>query len=236
MRSSNFSARAAPPRRWAIPPFDAGGKDGAGGSRQQQAAIGRRRLLAVAAPVVCCGCPSCRPRNSWMDRSFAEAMSGGMADYELAIAPVKRQLFGQLLGSLRAGGSAGAADACSEAASSASQPSTPTVLDVGIGAGPNLPYYRRSGRNVNIVGVDPNPFMRSHLEASAARAAQLVTWVQGQAESLPLADGSVDAAVCTLVLCSVSDVAAVVAEVRRVLRPGGQLLFIEHTRAPAVSQ
>ena len=70
------------------------------------------------------------------------------------------------------------------------------------------------------------------MQAAGVRPEQL-TWKQGVAEALPVEDNSADAVVCTLVLCSVADPAACLAEVQRVLRPGGRFLFIEHTRAVA---
>eukprot|EP00887_Chlorella_sp_A99_P001288 scaffold14.g1288.t1 len=154
-------------------------------------------------------------------------MAGGMFDYEAAIAPTKRALFEQLFAHN---------PSFSSNSSRSSSDDLPTLLEVGIGTGPNLPYLRRSGRDFRILGVDPNEYMRRHLEAAAARVdwpAGRLSWELGDAEALPLGDASVDAAVCTLVLCSVADPPAVVREVRRVLRPGGRLLFIEHTAAPA---
>jgi SAM-dependent methyltransferase len=96
------------------------------------------------------------------------------------------------------------------------------VLEVGAGTGLNLPFY---GPGADVVLTEPDPAMR----ARAARRGATV--VDARAEALPFADGTFDAVVCTLVLCTVDDPAAAVAEFRRILAPGGRLLFIEHVRA-----
>ncbi|HZG03741.1 MAG TPA: class I SAM-dependent methyltransferase [Streptomyces sp.] len=103
------------------------------------------------------------------------------------------------------------------------------VIEVGAGSGLNLPRYPAGVREV--VAVEPEPGLR-RLAAGAARHAGVpVTVVPGVAEELPAADGSFDAAVASLVLCSVRDPARSLAEIRRVLRPGGELRFYEHVRA-----
>nr|WP_240948409.1 class I SAM-dependent methyltransferase [Planosporangium mesophilum] len=102
------------------------------------------------------------------------------------------------------------------------------VLDVAIGTGLNLPHYP-SG--VRLTGVDLSPAM---LAAAAKRAADLgltVALSQADAEHLPFDDASFDTVVCTLSLCSVADDRATIAEMRRVLRPGGQLLLLDHVAA-----
>lgn len=98
------------------------------------------------------------------------------------------------------------------------------VLDLGTGTGLNLAHL---GPEVEAVAVDPSPHMlrRARLRVPGA------TFVEARAEALPFADGSFDAVVATLVLCSVEDPARSLAEVRRVLRPGGELRFYEHVRA-----
>jgi SAM-dependent methyltransferase len=105
-----------------------------------------------------------------------------------------------------------------------------TVLEIGPGAGPNLAYYPRG---ITWVGVEPNPHMHPYLRAEAARRGIPVELRGGSAEELPAEDGGVDAVVSTLVLCSVADVGRALAEVRRVLRPGGRFVFLEHVAAPA---
>jgi SAM-dependent methyltransferase len=103
------------------------------------------------------------------------------------------------------------------------------VIELGAGNGMNFGHYRPAVTRV--VAVEPEPHLRRLARYSAARAPVPVQVVAGLADRLPAADASVDAAVTTLVLCSVPDAAAAVAELRQVLRPGGQLRFLEHVRA-----
>ena len=103
------------------------------------------------------------------------------------------------------------------------------VLEVGAGNGLNFPHFPASVRL--LVAVEPEPYLRLRA-ADAARAAPVpVRVVAGTADRLPLASGSVDAVVVSGVLCSVPDPLAALAELRRVLRPGGELRFYEHVRA-----
>ena len=104
------------------------------------------------------------------------------------------------------------------------------VLDVGIGSGVNLPFYGE--RAERIVGVDPSPELLHFAEERAGKTATPVELLQGSGESLPIEGKSIDTAVVTFTLCTVDDAAATLAEVRRVLRPSGRLLFAEHGRAP----
>jgi ubiquinone/menaquinone biosynthesis C-methylase UbiE len=104
------------------------------------------------------------------------------------------------------------------------------VLEIGIGSGRNLPFYRRD-LDV-LLGLDPS---RELLQMARAHA----TWVhfpvelsEGRAEDIPLDDGAVDHVIMTWTLCSVAEPARALLEVRRVLRPGGSLLFIEHGQSP----
>lgn len=103
------------------------------------------------------------------------------------------------------------------------------VLEIGPGSGSNLRYLPAG---VRWQGVEPNPHMHPFLRRRAAELGLPARVHLGHAEALPLPDGSVDAVICTLVLCSVRDQAAVLREVRRVLRPGGRFLFLEHVAAP----
>lgn len=105
-----------------------------------------------------------------------------------------------------------------------------TVVELGAGTGANVRYLRPGTR---LVAVEPNPHMHPALERSARARGLDLEIVHAGAERLPFADASVDAIISTLVLCSVHDVDAVLAEVRRVLRPGGRFLCIEHVAAPA---
>src|SRR5688572_16212135 len=99
------------------------------------------------------------------------------------------------------------------------------VLEVGAGTGANLAHYPELRR---LVLAEPDPFMRRRL---AARAPAGVEVADASLQALPFADGSFDAVVATLVLCSVADVGRALSEIRRVLRPRGRLFFIEHVAA-----
>ena len=105
------------------------------------------------------------------------------------------------------------------------------VFDVGAGTGANLPYFP-SGCSVTLVEPDPN--MRKRLESRVGPHSATMRVVDAVAEDLPAEDASVDAVVFTLVLCSVPDQAAVLTETKRVLKPDGKLLFLEHVRGPGV--
>ncbi len=103
------------------------------------------------------------------------------------------------------------------------------VVEIGPGTGPNLAFYPA---DVRWVGIEPNPFMHAHLRTAAAKRGLSADVRFGTAEHIDAAAQSVDAVVSTLVLCSVRDVAAVLREVRRVLKPGGRFVFLEHVAAP----
>lgn len=106
---------------------------------------------------------------------------------------------------------------------------TGVVLEVGCGDGQNFSHYPPTVERV--IAVEPDATLRAQAEQSAARAVVSVTVVPGHADALPVEDGSCDAVVMTLVLCSVPDVAGALTEAHRVLRPGGELRFGEHVRA-----
>ena len=103
------------------------------------------------------------------------------------------------------------------------------VVEVGAGNGMNFRHYPTSVTEV--VAVEPEPYLRARAEEAAAQAAVPVRVLDGTSTSIPLADASIDAGVASLVLCSVPDQAAALAELRRVIRPGGELRFYEHVRA-----
>jgi len=103
------------------------------------------------------------------------------------------------------------------------------VVEVGAGNGLNFAHYPPQVEHV--LAVEPEPHLRGVAERNARKAAAHIDVVHGLAEALPADEQSCDAAVCSLVLCSVPDQAAALAEVRRVLRPGGQLRIFEHVRA-----
>ncbi len=153
-----------------------------------------------------CGCTipqSTSPlrRYPWYRRLHAWALAQGNARYERAIHAAKQGLLGRLSGE---------------------------VLEIGPGSGANLAYFRP---DVRWTGIEPNVFSHAYLEAEAARRGIDAVILEGVAESLPMPDASVDAVVSSLVLCTVEDPAATLAEIRRVLKPGGRFVFIEHVAA-----
>ncbi|MDX1568547.1 MAG: class I SAM-dependent methyltransferase [Longimicrobiales bacterium] len=131
-------------------------------------------------------------------RGFAWLMSRLSGSYERLISDRKEELFGELEG---------------------------TVLEIGPGTGPNLRYLSSEAR---WIGVEPNPYMESYLENEAEVRHRRLHLVRGVAETLPLADESVDVAVSTLVLCSVEGPDRALKEIHRVLKPGGRFIFVEH--------
>lgn len=104
-----------------------------------------------------------------------------------------------------------------------------TVIEVGAGNGRNFAHYPPAVTSV--VAVEPEARLREQATRRAEAAAAPVRVVPGRAERLPGGDGEYDAAVLSLVLCSIADPAAALGEVGRVLRPGGTLRFYEHVRS-----
>lgn len=104
-----------------------------------------------------------------------------------------------------------------------------TVVEVGAGSGVTFEHY--PPEVTRVVAVEPDPHLRAHAHSYARRAPVPVEVVDTVAEALPLADGEADAVVFGLVLCTVPDVPAALAEARRVLAPGGELRLLEHVRA-----
>ena len=142
-------------------------------------------------------------RNArWYKRAQAWLLSGTNRRYEVMVADEKRALLTPLAG---------------------------TVLEIGPGGGNNLAFLQRG---VRWIGVEPNPFFHDRLRARGERLAIEVDVRTATAEALPVADHSVDAVISSLVLCSVRDPGAALREVRRVLRPGGRFVFVEHVVAP----
>lgn len=103
------------------------------------------------------------------------------------------------------------------------------VVEVGAGNGMNFAHYPATVTEV--IAVEPEPYLRRIAERTATQAVVPVTVVDGLAEALPAQDGSCDAAVASLVLCSVRDPERALAELFRALKPGGHLRFFEHVQA-----
>jgi ubiquinone/menaquinone biosynthesis C-methylase UbiE len=106
---------------------------------------------------------------------------------------------------------------------------TGSVIEVGAGNGLNFPHYPPGVTRV--LAVEPAPYLRGIAAQKAGNPGGVIEVQDGVAERLPAADGAFDAAVATLVLCSVADQRAALQEIHRVVRPGGQFRFIEHVRA-----
>jgi ubiquinone/menaquinone biosynthesis C-methylase UbiE len=103
------------------------------------------------------------------------------------------------------------------------------VLELGAGTGANVELYPAAVEE--LVLAEPDPHMTKHLREKLAEWGSAAEVVEAPAERLPFDDSSFDTAVVTLVLCTVPDPAAALAEIARVLKPGGKFLFIEHVRS-----
>ncbi|MBC9723853.1 class I SAM-dependent methyltransferase [Streptomyces sp. TRM68367] len=103
------------------------------------------------------------------------------------------------------------------------------VVEVGAGTGANFAHY--PAKVEKVIAVEPEPRLRKLATGAAAESSAPVDVREGRAEELPVPDGSVDGVVASLVLCSIADVPAALAEAARVLRPGGRLYFYEHIRS-----
>ncbi len=103
------------------------------------------------------------------------------------------------------------------------------VLEIGCGNGANFPYYPETVST--LVATDPDPYMLADARERAGGLSLQTEGYEAAADDLPFEDASFDAVVSTLVLCSVPNLDAALAEVRRVLKPGGELRFLEHVRA-----
>lgn len=106
---------------------------------------------------------------------------------------------------------------------------TGRVLEVGMGSGLNLPFY---APGVQVTGVDPSLELQAYARAVAAGAQLDVEFLAVGAEDIPLPDNSFDSAVITWTLCTIPDPDAALREVRRLLKPGGKLIFAEHGASP----
>jgi ubiquinone/menaquinone biosynthesis C-methylase UbiE len=104
------------------------------------------------------------------------------------------------------------------------------VLEIGVGSGMNLPFYRPPVREV--LALEPAPRLVAMARRVSRGATMPISFVEASAEAIPLDEHSVDSIVTTWTLCSIPQAATALAEMRRVLRPGGRLLFVEHGLAP----
>uniref|UniRef100_A0ACD5Z5E9 Uncharacterized protein n=2 Tax=Avena sativa TaxID=4498 RepID=A0ACD5Z5E9_AVESA len=149
-------------------------------------------------------------RPGWYEKLYATALDKGMASYEAEIAEYKLNLFSQLSAEGK------------------------NILELGVGTGPNFKYYA-SADGVKVTGVDPNKYMEEYSRAAAFSTglpSSNFTFRRGVGEALPAEDSSMDAVIGTLVMCSVKDTDMALREIKRVLKPGGLYLFIEHVAAP----
>ena len=104
------------------------------------------------------------------------------------------------------------------------------VLEIGVGSGLNLPFYRPPVREV--LALEPAAKLVTMARSASRGTIMPVSFLEASAEAIPLEDRCVDTIVTTWTLCSIPRAAAALAEMRRVLRPGGKLLFVEHGLAP----
>ena len=105
------------------------------------------------------------------------------------------------------------------------------VLEIGLGAGHNLPYYHAS-QVESVVGIDPCATSWKLAQPRAASLGVPLEFIEGSAEEMPLPDASFDSVLMTYSLCTIPDAHKALAEIRRVLKPEGRLLFCEHGVAP----
>ncbi len=140
--------------------------------------------------------------GTWHKRLFAWALAHCNGRYERFIAQRKRALFAGLHG---------------------------TVMEIGPGTGPNLALYPAA---IRWIGVEPNRYMHQYLLDEARRLGIVVELLDTDLEGAPVADGSLDAVVGTLVLCSIDEPETALKKILRALKPGGRFIFIEHVAAP----
>jgi ubiquinone/menaquinone biosynthesis C-methylase UbiE len=107
---------------------------------------------------------------------------------------------------------------------------TGRVLEIGIGSGLNLPFY--SSNVDRMFGLEPSPKLLTMARNMVNKSVVPVELIEGSAEAVPLDRQSIDTVVITWALCSIPDAASSLQEIRRVLRPGGRLLFVEHGLSP----
>jgi ubiquinone/menaquinone biosynthesis C-methylase UbiE len=104
------------------------------------------------------------------------------------------------------------------------------VLEIGVGSGMNFPHYGGSVRE--LIGLEPSPELLRMARPRAQSAAVPITLLDASAEAIPLDTGNIDTVVTTWTLCTIPNASRALSEMRRVLRPCGALLFVEHGRAP----
>lgn len=104
------------------------------------------------------------------------------------------------------------------------------VLEIGVGSGLNLPFYAPAAKS--LIGLDPSVQLLAMARQAARRASATIEFINSSAETIPLYNRSVDTVVSTWTLCSVSDAIRALGEMRRVLRPSGKFIFVEHGYAP----
>lgn len=107
------------------------------------------------------------------------------------------------------------------------------VLEIGVGSGLNLPFYRAPVRELLVLEPSARLLaMARRLAAKSPFPISLISFIEGSAEAIPIENCSVDTVVSTWTLCTIPEAGDALGEVRRVLRPGGRLLFAEHGQAP----
>lgn len=104
------------------------------------------------------------------------------------------------------------------------------VLEIGIGSGLNLPFYAADLKS--ITGIEPSRGLRRMADRAATEAERPVVLVDAGAEDMPFDHHSFDTVISTWTMCSIPELEASLDEMRRVLKPGGKLLFVEHGKAP----
>ena len=105
------------------------------------------------------------------------------------------------------------------------------VLEIGIGSGLNIPFYD-SHKVQHLWGLDPSADMWAIAQKNARLHQLSAEFIQSGAETIPLDDNSADTVMMTYTMCTIPDVHAALGEIRRVLKPGGKLIFCEHGKAP----
>jgi ubiquinone/menaquinone biosynthesis C-methylase UbiE len=104
------------------------------------------------------------------------------------------------------------------------------VLEIGVGSGLNFPFY--GAAVTSVIGLEPSSSLLRMARSRVSSAKAPITLLDASAEAIPIESGSIDTVVTTWTLCTIPNAALALAEIRRVLRPGGALRFVEHGRAP----